>query len=298
MRTADVLLSVMVGVIIISIICIWFFPSVQDFMLGNSFWNGLKVFCAEFKVNNLDSLNKLPTLPQGKVLLSIPYLPYSEEELAGLLRFVTQGGTLLLMDDYGYGNSILEYFGLQARFSGSPLLDPLFCYKNPWLPRITDFSAEVKESGIEVVTLNHATALTGVENSQVLAWSSSHSFLDFDESESRSADEPLGPFPIAARIKYGKGRLALVADPSIIINSMIGKDDNHKFIKFLIGENAKEILIDRSHLGKSPLDKSKIRLASAREIFSRPFPLLGLVALIFIAVSRYVLRKEFISFKS
>ena len=53
----------------------------------------------------------------------------------------------------------------------------------------------------------------------------------------------------------------------------------------------KEILVDRSHLTKTPLDVSKTRLSKAREVMSSPPVLLGITAMIFVVVSRYTLKK-------
>ncbi len=293
MRVSSVLFAVVVLALVISLLCIWFYPSIQDFMATNTMWNGIKNFSSEFDARNIDSLDDLPDLPQETAMVLIPYIELSGKELSKVKRFVDDGGTLLLMDDYGYGNSVLAYLGLPVRFSNKPLLDPLFCYKNQWMPRVTDFASEIKESGIRVVVLNHATALTNVEQSQAIAWSSSVSFLDIDGNESGSEGEPKGPFPIAARFPFGKGTIAIVSDPSIMINSMVGRDDNYRLMGYLTSHNGKQenILIDRSHLTTTPLDVSKTRLIGVRQMLSSPYALLGIVALIFVVVSRYTLKK-------
>jgi hypothetical protein len=290
---SSVLLAVLVLILIISLLCIWFYPSVQDFMASNTMWNGIRNFCDEFDADNIDTLDDLPTLAEQTTLIAIPYLEYSDEELHKVKRFVDGGGTILLMDDYGYGNDVLAYLGLDIRFSNKPLLDPLFCYKNQWMPKITDFAAEVKENNISVMMLNHATTLTNPEETQVLAWSSTTSFLDMDEDESLSQDEIKGPFPVAARLLFGKGTIVIISDPSIIISSMVGRDDNYHFIEYLTQHRGErqDILVDRSHLSKAPLDVSKIRLLDTRELLSSPYALIGITAVIFVVVSRYTLPK-------
>jgi len=293
MRVSSVLFAVVALTLVISLLCIWFFPSIQDFMASNTMWSGIKSFNNEFSADSIESLDELPDVVEEKVLVAIPYLEYSNEELSKVKRFVDNGGTLLLMDDYGYGNSVLAYLGVGIRFTNKPLLDPLFCYKNQWLPRITDFAPEVKESGIEAIVLNHATTLTNVEEAEVIAWSSTTSFLDINENESWDEGEPKGLFPVAAKLHLGKGMLILASDPSIMINSMVGRDDNHSFIRYLTtykGEQ-KSILIDNSHLTQTPLDVSKTGLNKVREILSSPYPVLGFVALVFVVVSRYTLKK-------
>ena len=293
MRISDILFPVVVLILVISLLCIWFYPSVQDYMASNIMWNGLNEFSDEFSADQIDSLDDLPGLPEKSVLVAIPYLDYSDEELAEVKQFIDDGGTLLLIDDYGYGNNILEYLGVSVRFTNKPLLDPIFSYKNQYLPRITDFAPEVKENDIDVIMLNHATTLTNVVESGVIAWSSSASFLDINENGVLDEGEPKGPFVVAAEFRLGKGTLALVSDPSIIINAMVGRDDNYRFIKYLTRHNGeqKEIVVDSSHLSKAPLDVSKTRLIGAREALSSPYALVGIIAMIFVVVSRYTLKK-------
>ncbi len=292
MRVSSVLYTVVGLVSVISLLSIWSYPSSHDFMAANRLWNGVNNFSREFDVATIDSLAELPHSAAGAVLVVIPYLESSAEELEKLRQFVADGGTLLLLDDYGYGNTILAYLGVDARFSRQPLLDPLFSYKNQWLPRITDFAPGVKGAGVNVVVLNHATALTGVSPSEVIARSAISSFLDTNENESWEPDEPKGPLAVAAVIPRGGGKLVLVSDPSIMINSMVSRDDNQKFIGYLtrLGGEA-EIVLDRSYIPAPPLDASKEKLTSARRVLSSPYALLGIIAIIFLVVPRLILKK-------
>ena len=297
MKVSSILFSVFVLVLVISLLSIWFYPSIQDFMASNTKWNGIYNFSGEFEADNTDSLEALSDSPQNVVLIAIPYQDYTAEELAQIKQFVDAGGSLLLMDDYGYGNNILDYLGVVTRFAASPLLDPLFNFRNQNLPRITDFSSQVKESKIEVVMFNHATALTGVPESTGIAWSSSASFLDLNENGVLDQGELKGPFAVAAEFRLGQGRLALVSDPSIILNAMVDRDDNYEFMRYLTRdpEGQREIVVDISHLTKDPLDVSKTRLIDTRKALSSPYALVGITALIFVVVSRYTLKKgEFI----
>jgi hypothetical protein len=213
--------------------------------------------------------------------------------MARLQRFVEGGGRLVLMDDYGYGNRILTHMGVGITFSAQPLLDPLFCYQNQQMPRITDFSSQVQERGISVVTLDRATALSNVDASQVIAWSSPTSFLDLDNDGSWQEGEPEGPFPVAAEFRLGSGTVDVVSCPGMMINSLYQKDDNLLFLKYCAGYEAgtERILVDSSHLSTTPLDVSKIRLLYIQQRLSNPYAVLGILLLVFLTVSVYTLRK-------
>ncbi len=294
MRTYSILAGVVAVVSVISVLCIWFYPSEQDFMASNPMWQGIKDFSREFGAGTAYSLDDLPESPEGTILVAIPYLPYTEGELAAIERFVKAGGALLLLDDFGYGNRLLAQLGVSARFSNTPLLDPVFCYRNQYMPRITEFIPAIKDTGVRVLMLNHATALTGVTEAEAIAWSSGASFLDLDGDGQWSREEPAGPFAVAARLRLGRGTLALVSDPSIIINAMLGQDDNYDFLRYLTRRESEQqgILVDVSHLGGAPLDASKVRLAGIRRALSNPYGLLGITAAIFLVVSRYTLKNK------
>jgi hypothetical protein len=279
------LLTITLGLVfIVSLVSIWFYPAIQDFMLANPFWNGLRDFSRESGVEWAESLAAVSENPESTTLIAIPYTRYDREDLEAIESFVQGGGLLVLLDDYGYGNEVLEAMGLGVRFIGLPLLDPLYAYKNAWLPRITDFDAGLSDAGIRAVVLNHATALAGLESPQVMAWSSETSFLDSDGSGEFDEGEPRGPFAIAAVLQLGRGTVVLVSDPSIMVNSMFGRDDNRAFLAHLIGQHdTGSVLLDVSHLSRTPLDQSKLRLDQARERIAHPYSvaaLLGVVVLL------------------
>ncbi len=293
MKTSSVILGILAVVIVVSLLAVRFTSSIQDFMAGNTMWNGIAGFTAKYQAANLDSLDNLPDQPGKSVLVSIPYLKYSPANMALIKQFLDRGNTLLLMDDFGYGNDILQYLGINARFNHSPLLDPLFCYKNEYLPRITDFAPPVKEKGIAAIVLNHATFIDNVDSSQSLAWSSETSYADLNLNGSQDPGERSGPYVVAAEIPLSAGVIDLVSDPSLIINTMAGQNDTEKFISFLTqrGSEPASVLLDRSHISKSPLDVSKITFEAVFRVLSNSYALLGLLAVIFTLVICYTLRK-------
>ena len=284
---------VIILVVFVSLAAIWFYPSVQAFMASNTMWNGINKFSKEFNVQNIDSFAALPVAPKQDVLIAVPYVPYTTDELAQMKQFVENGGKLVMMDDFGYGNSFLEYAGIPARFDNTPLLDPLFNYKNEYFPRILDFNASVTGSGIKVIAFNHGTALSGVSQSQALAWSSNMSFLDTNQNGNMDPGEPQGPFVVAASISLGEGTVDLVSDSSMIMNAAAGSNDNNAFVNYLMTSNGTpaKVLFDRSQVTKSPLDASKIQLDNMRGVLSNPYTLVGIIALVFVIITWYIYRR-------
>ncbi len=84
MRVSSVLFAVVVLIIVISLLCIGFYPSIQDFMASNTMWNGIRDFSSEFNADDIESLGELPDVVDETALVTIPYLDYSNEELSKL----------------------------------------------------------------------------------------------------------------------------------------------------------------------------------------------------------------------
>lgn len=282
MEPRKLLPTLMLAMVLLLVALIWFYPPTGDFRAGNPFWNGLTTFSTQFKASLIESFDSLPSAPKGTALILVPYGNFTEMELKELRDYVSAGGTLIVLDDYGYGNQILNRLELDLRFTGKPLLDPLFNYKNKWLPRITDFTPTPTTSSVGSIVLNHASSLSNISDAAVIAWSSRFSFLDLDDDSMWDPDEPVGPLPVAAYVKIVEGHVVAMADPSILINGMISIEDNPTFIKNLIelqGPNPK-ILVDQSHLPKTPLDEAKEVITTLYSMVSSPHGTLGLITVI------------------
>ncbi len=289
MKTFTLLPLVGIIVLVVSLVSIWFYPSAQELMAANSMWNGLSRFSRTADATFTDSLTA-DQVPDGGTLVTIAYKPYSGPELDEIRHFVAGGGTLLLMDDFGYGNDVLAGLGIEARFSHWPMLDPLFCYRNPALPVVTNFSPQTE--GVKEVVLNHPTTLSDAGDANVVTRSSSSSYLDLNGNETYDDGEPKGPFAVAAVYEIGSGRVAVVADPSVLTNWMVSHYDNQVFIDSLVdGLGPHEIVIDRSHLTQSPLDVSKTKLAGVRQWLASPYVLLGITGAVLALAGMSMVRK-------
>lgn len=248
---------------------VWFFPSTSDFRCDNPFWNGLSKM-RSYGVLQLSSLADLRGEAEEGGLLVIPYKPFESSDVELLRAFLKNGGVLIIMDDYGYGDKLLSQLGIgEISFTHEILVDSLFHYKSPVLPRAIRFSSELP--GVEYLTLNHASTLDASGSAEVLAWSSSFSYLDLDGDMEYDDDEPMGGFPVVARIRWGEGWVIAISDPSILINSMIDLPDNRLFFERLLElHGVRGILLDVSHLPTSRLDRVKAVLRERYLLASSP----------------------------
>ncbi len=269
------------------------YPSAQDFMRTNPFWNGIRDFCERYDVEMVPSVKGMTPQPGGSVLILIPYMPYDDEYLGQIASFARDGGTLIIMDDYGYGNQVLSTLELDMEFDGDPLLDPYLCHQNQWLPKINDLAGELEEEGIQELILNYATALNVYGDYQVLARTADTAFLDRNRSETRDEGDPGGPLAVAARAEAGEGTVIAISDPSILINSMVGRGGNGAFMEHLAASAGDEprIALDTSRIPRVPLDRSKDTWQIIHKQLSSPYPQVLLVALILTLTTMPLWRK-------
>lgn len=220
-------------------------PPIDDLDPGNPFWNGLSRFYEILDARAIDDLRILGIADPGISTLVVvgPSRGFDGYEVEAVRRFVSSGGMLLVLDDFGYANTLLEGLNLRFRFNGSLLLDPLFMERCRIAPKIRDVRLEGFES-TEGVRLNYATVIDG-DGFDILAYSSSFSFLDLDYDLSWSSGEPLGPFPVAVSVRMGSGLIVAVSDSSIFINSMLGYDGNSRLLYRLL--SGRMVYIDLSH---------------------------------------------------
>lgn len=271
-------LSLMITLVAVMLaVLVWCYPTNSDFKSENPSWNGARDFIDNFRVSPLTSLDVLSDASQESTLLVIPYMEFTTSDLKILENYVSSGGKLVVLDDYGFGNDVLEHLKSETRFTGNQLLDTLFNYENENFPKIVNFVSESATTEIGNLVFNHATSLENVPQDNIIAWSSYFSFLDENQNGGYDEGEPEGPFPVIANFQMGKGELVLVSDPSILINSMLEMDDNRQFLENIVGG---QIFLDQSHLPEVPLDEAKGKLKIARNVLATVWGTLALIILV------------------
>lgn len=272
------LLSVSAIIIVLLLATAWFYPVNDDFAVQNPLWNGIRDICEFYEMQPLNSLADLPSIATGVTVVLIPYSEFTEVELGAVYRFVLDGGRLILADDYGHGNQVLEPMEIDARFSGQVLIDPLIYHSNQYFPIISHFVTDPLTADTDNLVLNHATGLINVPDGDIIASSSSFSFLDLNDNGERDDNEPAESLPVISRHKLGDGEVILLSDPSLFINSMEPLQDNSRFIRN-ITVPGDSLYIDQSHLSLSELHYSKDLLRRALDALKNPAVTAGLVTI-------------------
>ena len=142
--------------------------------------------------------------------------PERSLDVESLSRFMRAGGRVILLDDFGTGDSLLQHFGM----SRIPLpAHPAEALRgNPSLAIAEPASAHPVVSEVTRVVTNHATGLKHPDLSPVL--------------RVRASSGPDVPIAVAGAV--GQGRLLVVGDPSIVMNAMLRYPGNKSLARGLV----------------------------------------------------------------
>lgn len=151
--------------------------------------------------------------PDDGLLLLYPEKSLDVDELS---KFMRAGGRVVMLDDFGRGDSLLKHFGMER--VASPRRPAEFLRKNPQLALAEPASAHPVVSDVSRVVTNHPTGLSHPDLSPVL--------------KIKGNGEPDVVVAVAGAV--GQGRLLAVGDPSIVMNSMLRYGGNKAFARGLV----------------------------------------------------------------
>ena len=274
--------------------------SSADFSIFNSGWNGTSQlavltyqtgkFQPAFQVQSTGTditieqvdLSTVDLNPRTSALVIIgPTKTFTKAEGEHVGEFVKFGGKLLLADDFGTGNSLLEGMGATSRFSGSLVVD-LAYEKQPEFSVLFDLRTDPLTTNVTTLLLNYPSSLSiNTTTTAGVAYSSIASWLDTNGNRLQEWGEPRGPFPMVARERLGFGNIILISDPSVLINGMRDNMDDGVFGTNVIDEvcNARTaVFFDESH--RTYLDPVSITMEFTGEISVNAKAAFAIIALV------------------
>jgi hypothetical protein len=152
--------------------------------------------------------------PEDGLLLLYPERSLDVEQLS---RFMHSGGRLIMLDDFGRGESLLSHFNMKRL--PSPRRPAESLRNNPQLALAEPASAHPVVMDVSRVVTNHPTGIEHPDLSPVLRIRA-------------AGGEPDVMVAVAGAV--GKGRLLAVGDPSIVMNSMLRYSGNKAFARGLV----------------------------------------------------------------
>ncbi|MFW5927859.1 MAG: DUF4350 domain-containing protein, partial [Thermoplasmatota archaeon] len=163
--------------------------------------------------------------------------------------FMKKGGIVVLSDDFGSGNSLLNGLNTSSRFIGDPVLDLSFEKKPDFGVAYNVRDSDITQN-VSYVLLNKPTGIVPDRNATSYMNSSEASWIDKNNNGMNDPGEERRHIPLLTMEEYGDGKLILVSDPSIFINSMREELDNRILTNNIL-DNASSgrnnIVFDESH---------------------------------------------------
>lgn len=176
---------------------------------------------------------------------------YDRTSVQRINTFVANGGTLVVAGDFGNGtNDLLQALGVQTRVDGRLVRDERHYWRAPMLPVATDVNKSALPN-TEQITLNRGSVLTNTERATIWVNTSGYAYLDTNGNSKLDSEESLTQAPVVAVEQVEAGRIIVVSDPSIFINSMLNREGNHAFATALFAEST-TVLFDYSHTKSVP----------------------------------------------
>jgi uncharacterized membrane protein len=181
------------------------------------------------------------------LVVAFPQKEFNSNEIQMIREFVNDGGGLFLIGEWanlkGVAdclNSLSTQFGMSFKNNRLTDFDDKYDRKNeimesvlgpgemPFLVKIVDFEEHPTTYGVNSIGyLAGCTLETDKKNA--LVWTDHSCFADHRIDEFQQISEEEGPFILAAKLEYGKGRVISIGDSSPFSNRFLQTEDNKKF---------------------------------------------------------------------
>ena len=219
-----------------------------EFSRYNTGWNGTSQFFSDLDRHHVSMITdpaQLASYPNDTVLLVIaPARKPPEKEISAYRAFVERGNTLFLADDFGSGNNMLRGIGSRIFILEGNLSSIDREYADSYSVVVYRTANETITGHSAALVLNRPAPLAGGEP---LFMTSIMSWIDENGDKRINSNEVMGKFPVMSAEKIGRGKLVVLSDPSIFINSMQDLDprwDNRRFVQDILNGNG-TVLIDQ-----------------------------------------------------
>lgn len=240
-KTRRLAVDVAVGIILViaaSALLLHLSSTDAEFSRYNLQWNGTSDFFDALESRGSVMIRDPAVLGsrQNETLLMIaPRRAPTEAEGTEYERFVNTGNTLVLVDDFGSGNEILEAIGSSVRLDHGKLSSHSREFEVSYAPIGYPVAGRWLVADLSKVVFNHPVAVSGgypLINTTHLSW------IDDDGDGRVNRLEPMKQFTVATVEDIGPGRVVVIGDASLFINAMQGLPDcdNELLLERLVAE--------------------------------------------------------------
>lgn len=163
-----------------------------------------------------------------------PIQPFTAQEIAALESFVRNGGNLLVLLHISFPVAELtSSFGIVV--SNFTIGETTGLIENkPQDFLVTKFVQHATTARVEKIAVYGTWGLMANEPAKVVASTTPKAWADVNRNRTFDKNEPAQEFGIVAVSKYGKGKVAVVADDAPFANQFINGADNRRLAENII----------------------------------------------------------------
>ena len=192
-----------------------------EFSRYNTNWNGTSQFFSDLDRHHtemiLDRTQLAPYQNNALLLIIAPERSPTGAEITAYQAFLDRGNTIVLADDFGTGGEILRRIGSRITILGGNLSSIDREYADPYTIVVYPAGNASPVENCGALIMDRAAPLDGGEP---LMMTSILSWVDTNGDRRIDANEEMGQFPVISAEAISKGRIVVISDPSIFINSM------------------------------------------------------------------------------
>jgi hypothetical protein len=219
-----------------------------EFSRYNSGWNGTSQFFSDLDRNRVVEISDPEHLSSyqtnATLLIIAPGRKPTVKEGASYRAFVERGNTIILADDFGTGNATLRAIGSHIDLQPVSLASVDREYADSYLVVVYNSENGTPLENVKKLLLNRPVPLNG---GTVLVRTSIMSWIDTNSDRRITGNEELGSFAVISSENIGRGRIIVIADPSIFVNSMYAEEqrsDDRLLIRNIVNQRD-VVLIDQ-----------------------------------------------------
>jgi uncharacterized membrane protein len=181
------------------------------------------------------------------LVVAFPKKEFFSDEIKMIKEFVENGGGLFLIGEWANLQGVADCLnGLSAQFGvifkNNRLTDFDDKYKRtheimedvlgpgemPFMVKLVDFEKHPITSGIKSIGYLAGCTLD-TDKKNALVWTDASCFADHRIDQFQQISEEEGPFILAAKVDFDKGRIVAIGDSSPFSNRFLQTEDNKKF---------------------------------------------------------------------
>ncbi|RPJ53867.1 MAG: DUF4350 domain-containing protein, partial [Methanobacteriota archaeon] len=186
-----------------------------EFSRDNIGWDGTSIISGELDAagaERISDLDRLSDYTGATLMIIAPHKGLTASDKTRYRDFVNRGNVLVVADEYGPGDEILEGVGSTIRFANGTLLSIDLEYSDPSAIIAYKSGEAPLVDGVESVVLNRPAPIVGGEP---LLSTSTISWIDLVENGRIDANETVGPHTVISRETVGQGEVIVISDPSL-----------------------------------------------------------------------------------